>query len=42
MLGFSPQGVKFDGHVHKLKITLKNPEHLTVQARKGYFASKPQ
>ena len=39
VLGFSPQ--KLDGKFHKLKVTLKNPERLTVQARQGYYAFKP-
>ena len=38
VLGFSPQ--KLDGKFHKLKVTLKNPEKLTVQARQGYYAFK--
>jgi VWFA-related protein len=40
VLGFSPANLKLDGHFHALKVTLKNPEHLTVQARRGYFAPK--
>jgi VWFA-related protein len=38
VLGFSPR--KLDGKFHKLKVTLKNPEKLTVQARQGYYAFK--
>jgi VWFA-related protein len=37
-LAFSPQGLKFDGHFHKLKVTANNGVNLTVQARKGYYA----
>jgi VWFA-related protein len=39
VLGFSPQ--KLDGKFHKLKVTLKIQEKLTVQARQGYYAFKP-
>jgi VWFA-related protein len=40
VLGFSPQNLKLDGHYHKLKVVLKYPEELTLQARKGYYAPK--
>jgi VWFA-related protein len=40
VLGFSPQNLKLDGSFHSLKVTLKNPEKLSVQARRGYFAPK--
>jgi VWFA-related protein len=40
MLGFSPQNLKLDGSFHHLKVTLKNPGKLTLQARRGYFAPK--
>jgi hypothetical protein len=39
VLGFSPQ--KLDGKFHKLKVTVKGPQKLTVQARPGYYALKP-
>ena len=39
VLGFSPQ--KLDGKFHKLKVKLKGPERLNVQARQGYYALKP-
>lgn len=39
-LAFSPQGLKADGHFHKLKVTVNENGNLTVQARKGYFAPK--
>jgi VWFA-related protein len=42
LLGFSPADLKPDGSFHNLNVTLKNPEKLTVQARKGYFAPKPR
>jgi VWFA-related protein len=41
VLAFSPQDVKFDGRLHKLKVSLTNQPHLMVQARKGYYAPKP-
>ena len=37
--GFSPQDLKFDGHFHKLTVTV-NDSALKVQARKGYYAPK--
>ena len=40
ILGFSPQSLKYDGGYHTLKVTLKNPRHLEVQARRGYNAPK--
>ena len=42
ILGFSPQ--KLDGKFHKLKVALvaKNGPKLSVQARRGYYASKPE
>ena len=40
LLGFSPQQLKPDGKFHTLKVTVKNPEKLAIQARKGYFAPK--
>jgi len=40
VLGFSPQNLKLDGHFHSLKVTLRNQEKLTLQARKGYYAPK--
>jgi VWFA-related protein len=40
VLGFSPQNLKFDGSYHNLKVTIKNPAGLTLQARRGYFAPK--
>ena len=41
VLGFSPADLKLDGTFHNLNVTLKSPEKLTVQARKGYYAPKP-
>lgn len=40
LLGFSPQNLKMDGSYHHLKVTLKGPEKLNIQARKGYYAPK--
>jgi len=40
ILGFVPQNLKLDGSFHTLKVTLKNPEKLKLQARRGYFAPK--
>lgn len=38
LLGFAPQNLKFDGRYHNLKVTLRNPKGLTVEARPGYYA----
>jgi VWFA-related protein len=40
VLAFTPQDLKLDGNFHSLKVTLKNSQRLTVQARRGYFAPK--
>jgi VWFA-related protein len=40
VLSFSPQNLKLDGSFHGLKVTLKSPEKLTLQARRGYYAPK--
>jgi len=40
VLGFVPQSLKLDGSFHTLKVTLKNPQKFTLQARRGYFAPK--
>jgi VWFA-related protein len=39
LLGFSPQNLKFNGHFHSLKVTVKG-QKLSIQARKGYYAPK--
>jgi VWFA-related protein len=39
VLTFSPPNIKLDGKFHSLKVTLNRREPLTVQARRGYFAS---
>jgi VWFA-related protein len=40
LLSFSPKDLKYDGKYHKLSVELTNVDahHLTLQARKGYFA----
>ena len=38
-LGFYPKDFKTDGKFHELKVTLANGKGLSVQARKGYWAS---
>ena len=40
LLEFSPIGVRLDGSYHPLKVTVRN-EGLKVEARRGYFASRP-
>jgi VWFA-related protein len=40
LLGFSPQNLKLDGNYHALKVKLKEGNHLTLQARRGYYAPK--
>jgi VWFA-related protein len=40
VLGFGPQNLKLDGTFHMLKVTLKDPQKLSVQARRGYYAPK--
>jgi VWFA-related protein len=40
VLGFSPQELKYDGAYHGLKVTVKNSQNLTIQARRGYWAPR--
>ena len=40
VLAFVPQNLKLDGSYHSLKVTVKNPPKLNVQARRGYYAPK--
>ena len=40
VIGFSPQNLKLDGKYHKLKVSLKDPENFTIQARRGYYAPR--
>ena len=38
-LAFAPDGLKLDGRLHTLRVTLaSNPDHLVIQSRRGYFA----
>ncbi len=40
VLAFSPQDLKYDGKFHNLKVNLLTQTHVTVQARRGYFAPR--
>jgi VWFA-related protein len=40
VLAFAPQNLKLDGSFHSLKVKLKSPQKLTLQARRGYYAPK--
>jgi len=40
VLAFVPQNLKLDGSFHSLKVTLKNQQKMTLQARRGYYAPK--
>jgi VWFA-related protein len=40
VLGFSPQDLKLDGSYHKLKVTVKSVKGVTLQVRRGYYASR--
>ena len=40
LLSFSPLNLKMDGKYHNLKVSLKEANGLTAEARKGYFAPK--
>jgi VWFA-related protein len=40
VLGFTPQNLKLDGNFHGLKVTVKSPQKLSLQSRRGYFAPK--
>ncbi len=40
LLAFTPQGLKYDGQFHSLKVKLLTPQKYTVQARRGFFAPK--
>jgi VWFA-related protein len=39
VLTFSPPNIKLDGKFHSLKVTVNRHEALSVQARRGYFAT---
>ena len=38
LLGFQPEGGRWDGKYHKLKVTVRNRPDLVVTTRKGYMA----
>jgi len=40
VLGFAPQNLKLDGRFHGIKVVVKNPPKLSVQARRGYYAPR--
>jgi VWFA-related protein len=40
VLAFVPQNLKLDGTFHILKVKLKDPQKLTLQARRGYYAPR--
>jgi VWFA-related protein len=40
VLGFTPENLKSNGKFHSLKVTLREPKGLILQARKGYYAPK--
>jgi len=40
VIGFTPTNLKSDGKFHSLKIVLKEPKGLSLQARRGYYAPK--
>jgi VWFA-related protein len=40
VLAFTPTNLKSDGKFHSLKIVLKEPKGLSLQARRGYYAPK--
>jgi VWFA-related protein len=40
MIGFAPQNLKLDGTFHKVKVALKEPSKLALQARRGYYAPR--
>ena len=41
VLGFSPQDLKFDGSIHKLKTVVIEHSSWTIEARRSYVATKP-
>ena len=40
VLAFAPKNLKLDGSFHSLKVTLKSPQKLSLQVRRGYYAPK--
>jgi VWFA-related protein len=41
ILAFLPEGAKADGSFHRLRVKLKDPRKLTLQARNAYSVPKP-
>jgi VWFA-related protein len=41
VIGFAPQDVKFDGSFHRIKAAVTGHSNLSVEARRGYYATKP-
>jgi VWFA-related protein len=41
VLGFSPAALKTDGSFHSLKIRLPSEKGVSIEARRGYYAIKP-
>jgi VWFA-related protein len=41
LLAFLPEGAKADGSFHRLRVKLKDPRKLTLQARNAYSVPKP-
>jgi VWFA-related protein len=39
-LGYSPEGFKYDGRFHPIKVKLARAEKYDIQARRGYFAPR--
>lgn len=42
VLGFAPQDLKNDGKFHTIKVNLTNRQHYDLQARRGYYAPRPE
>jgi len=42
LLAFKPEHLKLNGSLHPLTVKLRNGKQWTVQARRGYFATKPK
>ena len=40
VLSYSPDNLKSDGKYHNLKVILRDPKGVTLQARKGYYAPR--
>lgn len=42
VLGFTPQDLKNDGKFHTIKVHLTNHQNYDLQARRGYYAPRPE